>query len=53
MPEPELEQMRQSIPVARGLPLLTMLAQGHSGSVVLEFLDSLRLGIDVCGLSQA
>jgi hypothetical protein len=53
MPEAELEQLRQSIPVARCLPLLALLAQGRSGSVVLEFLDSLRLGVEVCGVAKA
>jgi hypothetical protein len=53
MPEAALEQLRQSIPVARCLPLLALLAQGRSGSVVLEFLDSLRLRLEVCGVTKA
>ena len=52
MPAPALEQLRQDIPVARCLPLLALLAQGRSGSVVVDFLDSLRLGIEVCGGTQ-
>lgn len=47
MPHGDLEGLFQSIPVARGLPLLYLLAQGRSGSVVLEYLDTLRLGIEV------
>lgn len=48
LPQGDLEQLRQSIPVARSLPLLALLAQAQSGTVVLEYLDTLRLGIEVC-----
>lgn len=48
MPQDDLEQLRQRIPVARSLPLLALLAQAHSGAVVLEYLDNLQLGIEVC-----
>jgi hypothetical protein len=43
--------LRQCIPIARSLPLLALLAQGHSGSVVLEYLDTLRLRVEVCNIS--
>ena len=48
MPQDDLERLRQGIPVARSLPLLSLLAQGRGGSVVLEYLGMLRLGIEVC-----
>lgn len=51
MPQDDLEHLRQSIPVARSLPLLALLAQGRSGSVAVEYLDSLQLGIEVCSLT--
>ena len=47
----DMEQLRQSIPAARSLPLLALLAQAHSGAVVLEYLDNLRLGIEVCSVA--
>jgi 3-oxoacyl-(acyl-carrier-protein) synthase len=47
----ELEQMRQTIPVARSLPLLELLAQGRNGSVVVEYLDTLGLSIEVSNLA--
>src|ERR1035437_7558985 len=51
IPQEDLEGLRQSIPVARSLPLLALLAQGRSGSVVVEYLDTLRLGIEVCAIA--
>ena len=48
MLQSELEPLRQSIPVARSLPLLALLAQARSGTVVLEYLNPLQLGIEVC-----
>lgn len=51
MPQDDLERLRQRIPVARSLPLLALLAQGRSGSVVVEYLDTLRLGIEVCSIA--
>lgn len=51
MPQDDLERLRQSIPAARSLPVLALLAQGHSGSVVVEYLDTPRLGIEVCSLA--
>ena len=45
-----LERLRQDIPVAQGLPLLALVAQERSGSVVVEYLDALRLRIEVTGV---
>lgn len=47
MPQGNLEQLRTRIPAARSLPLLALLAHGSSGTVVLDYLDTLRLGIEV------
>ena len=48
MRQDDLEHLRQCIPVARSLPFLVLLAQGASGSVVVEYLDTMQLGIEVC-----
>lgn len=53
MTQNDLEHLRQSIPAARSLPLLALLAQGSSGSVVLDYLDTLRLGIEVCNINSS
>ena len=45
MPETDMEALRTSIPAARSLPLLQLLAKGAVGSVVIEYLDSLNLAI--------
>ncbi|MFO1263500.1 MAG: beta-ketoacyl synthase chain length factor [Rhodoferax sp.] len=50
MAQPALEQLRQSIPAARALPLLEVLAQRRSGSVVLDYLESMTLGMEVSWL---
>lgn len=42
-----LEALRQSIPAARGLPLLECIAQRRSASIVIDYLDGMRLAIDV------
>jgi hypothetical protein len=52
MPQDDLEYLRQHIPAARSLPLLSLLAQGSFGSVVLEYLDTLRLSIEVCSVAE-
>jgi hypothetical protein len=44
---PELETLRASNPAARSLPLLTMLAQRRSGSVVVEYLAPPQLLVRV------
>lgn len=52
MPQDDLERLRQSIPVARSLPLLALLAQARSGSVVVEYLDTLRLHLEVISITS-
>lgn len=42
-----LESMRLAIPTARGLPLLQAIALQKSGRVVLDYLDSTRVAIEV------
>ncbi len=42
-----LETLRTSIPAARGLPLLQLIAKGQANSVVLDYLDDLRLMVEV------
>ncbi len=42
-----IETLRTSIPSARGLPLLQLIAKGHANSVVLDYLDDLRLMVEV------
>jgi hypothetical protein len=42
-----LESMRSSIPAARSLPLLERLAQRRDGTVILDYLDSARLALEV------
>jgi hypothetical protein len=51
LPQDDLEHLRQSIPVARSLPVLALLAQGRGGSVVVDYLDTLSLGIEVCSIA--
>jgi Beta-ketoacyl synthase, N-terminal domain len=42
-----LERMRQSIPAARGLTLLQTIAGGGAGRIVIDYLETMRLGVDV------
>jgi hypothetical protein len=42
-----LEALRIAIPSARGLPLLQLIAKGQANSVVLDYLDDLRLLVEV------
>lgn len=42
-----LEQLRLNIPSARSLPLLCALAQARNGRVVLEYLDHLRIAVEI------
>lgn len=44
---PDLEALSRQIPSARGLPLLQALARGHDGRVILEYLEPLRLAVDI------
>jgi hypothetical protein len=39
--------MRQTIPAARSLPLLELLAQGRNGTLVVDYLDTLGMHIEV------
>lgn len=41
--DPALEQLRTAIPAARSLPLLQLLAEGRTGTVVLDYLSDLPL----------
>lgn len=43
----ELESLRRAIPAARGLPLLRAIALGQSQPVVLDYLDTTRLAVEV------
>jgi hypothetical protein len=45
--DPALEELRGAIPAARCLPLLALLATRQSGHTTLEYLDMLRMSIEV------
>jgi len=45
--DPVLEDLRTSIPAARALPLLALLARAQTGVVVLDYLDELALRVEV------
>lgn len=45
--DPALEVLRNSVPAARGLPLLRAIALQQNGRVVLDYLDSTRLAVDI------
>lgn len=47
MVDAELESLRQSVPAARSLPLLRLLAAEQSGQVVVDYLDPFNLAIEV------
>ena len=47
MEDPALERLRAAIPAARGLPLLRQLSRGGSGHIVLDYLERLRLAVEV------
>jgi hypothetical protein len=47
MADPALEELRRSIPAARSLPLLRLLARGEPGRAVLEYLDVSRMAVQV------
>jgi hypothetical protein len=49
LPDPALEAVRRSIPAARALPLLALLARGEPGRVVLEYLSDVSLAVEVSG----
>lgn len=45
--DPALENLRRAIPAARGLPLLSSIASKQSQCVVLDYLDTTRLAVDI------
>jgi hypothetical protein len=45
--DPQLEAVRSTIPAARGLPLLRKLAREEPGRVIIDYLDNLRIAIEV------
>lgn len=47
MADAALEAMRAAIPAARALPLLQALARGDEATAVLDYLDPLRLRVEV------
>jgi hypothetical protein len=47
MSEPQLETLRTSIPAARSLPLLQKLARREAGHVTLDYLEHMRLTVEV------
>ena len=50
MSDPKLEELRRSIPAARSLPLLRLLALRTTGTAVIDYLDhlSMSVGISAC-----
>lgn len=47
MEDPALERLRGSVPAARSLPLLELLARGADGCVRLDYLDGARIELKV------
>ncbi len=47
LPDPQLEALRAQVPAARSLPLLRRIARSDRAAVVLDYLDSQRLRIEV------
>ncbi|HZP74831.1 MAG TPA: beta-ketoacyl synthase chain length factor [Pseudolabrys sp.] len=47
MADAGLEALRGSVPTGRGLPLLASLARGEAASLVLDYLSSTQLSVDV------
>jgi hypothetical protein len=47
MAEQALERLRQSIPAARSLPLLQSIARGGAARVVVDYIEDMRLGVEV------
>jgi len=45
--DPDLETLRATIPAARSLPLLRLLAAGVHGRTILEYLDVTRLEVQI------
>ncbi|MFS8975295.1 beta-ketoacyl synthase chain length factor [Cupriavidus necator] len=54
MPDAALEALRLSAPAARALPLLAAIARGETTTMVLDYLDTVRIEADVaCGNADA
>ena len=47
MPDAQLEAVRATIPAARSLPLLSKLARREPGHVVLDYLETQRIAVEV------
>jgi len=47
MADPALERLRSSIPAARSLPLLAQLARAAPGRVLIDYLESARIALQV------
>ncbi len=47
MHDAQLEALRVAIPAARSLPLLSKLARQEPGRVVIDYLESQRIAIEV------
>jgi hypothetical protein len=47
IPDSPLEAVRASIPAARSLPLLLRLARREPGHVVIDYLDTQRVAVEV------
>jgi len=45
--DPELEALRAQVPAARSLPLLRRIARRERATVVIDYLEKLRLRIEV------
>lgn len=45
--ETPLEELRLAVPAARGLPMLRAMARGENGHVVLDYLDTARIAVDI------
>jgi hypothetical protein len=45
--QPELEALRTTIPTARALPLMQLIAHAESGRVVVDYLNKPNLVVDV------
>lgn len=51
MPDAGLEALRAGVPAARSLPLLAALARRASASIVVDYLDNMRLRVSVAPCS--
>ena len=47
LPESSLEALRAGVPAARALPLLKRIARSEGGRVVLDYLNDLRLAVNI------